>query len=113
MENASLYWLLIINNGSDGRIFWRLRLAEFDFEVKHKNGKANTGFNVLSRLHTVSEMIPHDNSDGIPKSFVDEPNLELQLNIQPDEAGFDDVEYNQDDEVYVPLDEQTPPIANF
>ena len=51
-DNAALHWLLTIDDPSGRLMRWRLRLAEFDFEVRYKKGKANTQADALSRLDT-------------------------------------------------------------
>ena len=48
-DHESLKWLLEAK--SPARLVrWSLRLAEFDFEIKHKRGKANSNADCLSRL---------------------------------------------------------------
>ena len=51
-DQASLRWLLEIAEPSGRLTRWRLRLSEFDFEVKYKKGKLNTHADALSRLQT-------------------------------------------------------------
>ena len=43
-----------IQNPSGLLMRWRLRLAEYEFEIKYKLGKLNTQFDALSRLYTES-----------------------------------------------------------
>lgn len=62
----SLHCLLPINGPSGRLIRRRLRLAEFDFRVKYKKSEENMKANALSHLNNMSEMILHDNTDGIP-----------------------------------------------
>lgn len=50
-------WLLTVNAPSGRLIWWRLRPAEFYFEVKYKKGKVNTQADVLSRLNTMRQML--------------------------------------------------------
>ena len=47
-DHASLHWLLTIDDPSGRLMRWRLRLAEFDFEVKYKKGKENAQADALS-----------------------------------------------------------------
>ena len=39
-DRASLRWLMKVTDPSGRLIRWRLRLSEFDFEIKYKKGKA-------------------------------------------------------------------------
>lgn len=51
----------------------------------------------MSRLKTVSERIPHDDSDDIAAFRLDETNLVLEHNRSPDEGDFIDVWYSKVD----------------
>ncbi len=53
----SLRWLLEIAEQSGRLMRWRLRLSEFDFEVRYKKGKANSQADALSRLATLGETV--------------------------------------------------------
>ena len=100
-DHAALHWLLTIDDPSGRFIRWRLRLAEFDFEVKYKKGKANTQANALSRLHTFAETKPHDENDDIPV-FMNE----LDESIDPIDTDFIDLQYaNVDSELACNLEE--------
>lgn len=46
-------------------------------------------------MNTVSETIPHDDSDGISVFLLDETNIELYLNRPEHEVNFTDVYYNE------------------
>ena len=54
-DQASLRWLLGITEPSGRLVRWRLRLSEFDFEVRYKKGKLNNQADALSRLRTLGE----------------------------------------------------------
>ncbi|CDF33203.1 unnamed protein product [Chondrus crispus] len=54
-EHSSLRWLMEITDPSGRLMRWRLRLGEFDFDVKYKKGKLNTQADALSRLFTSGE----------------------------------------------------------
>ncbi|CDF40830.1 unnamed protein product [Chondrus crispus] len=54
-DHASLRWLMNVTDPSGRLIRWRLRLSEFDFEIKYKKGKANSQADALSRLRTAGE----------------------------------------------------------
>lgn len=110
-DHASLHCSITINDPSGRLIRSRLRLAEIDFEVKYKEGKANTPADVLLRLNTLSETIPHDDSDDITGFLLDETNLEFELNISPDEVDFIDVEYNDADKLLATLESPKPSNA--
>ena len=76
-DHAALHWLLTINDPSGRLMRWRLRLAEFDFEVKYKKGLLNTQADALSRLTTTAETIL-DDEDDIPAFMSDMLNSELE-----------------------------------
>ena len=51
-DHSALRWLLEISDPSGRLMRWKLRLGEFDFQVKYKKGKLNTQADALSRLPT-------------------------------------------------------------
>ncbi|CAN8076686.1 unnamed protein product [Agarophyton chilense] len=57
-DHASLRWLLSILEPSGRLMRWRLRLAEFDFDVQYRKGSYNTQADALSRLVTTGEALP-------------------------------------------------------
>lgn len=92
-DHATLHLLVTINDPSSRLIRWLLRLAEFDFQGKYTKGKINTQSDALSRLNLAYETIPHDNKDKIPVFELDVLNIGVELNKNPDEVEFDDVQY--------------------
>ncbi|CDF36784.1 unnamed protein product [Chondrus crispus] len=56
-DYASLRQLMNVTDPSGRLIRWRLRLSEFDFEIKYKKGKANSQADALSRLRTAEETL--------------------------------------------------------
>ncbi|CDF36773.1 unnamed protein product [Chondrus crispus] len=67
-DHASLRWLMNVTDPSGRLIRWRLRLSEFDFEIKYKKGKANSQADALSRLLTQGGTVD-EISDEIPLEF--------------------------------------------
>jgi len=112
-DHAALHWLLTIDDPSGRLIRWRLRLAEFDFEVKYKKGKINTQADALSRLVTTGETIPHDDNDDIPVFELDLVNAELELNRSPEDVDFIDVQYAEIDELYAGIESPTTSPTSF
>lgn len=49
-DHKPLIWLCSIKNPSSRLIRWRIRLDEYDFEIKHKPGAQNTNADALSRI---------------------------------------------------------------
>jgi len=49
-DHKSLQWLFSHKEPGSKLIRWRLRLEEFDYEIKYKNGKQNTNADALSRV---------------------------------------------------------------
>ncbi len=70
-DQESLSWLMNIEDPSGRLLRWRLRLAEFDFEVKYKLGKLNTQADAMSRLFTDSEAA-HEDMEDIPCFLAEE-----------------------------------------
>ena len=64
---------------------WRLRLAEYDFQVMYKLGALNTQADALSRLKTLAETV-HEDWDEIPAFMVSEAanndNLERDIPLK-------------------------------
>ena len=54
-DQASLRWLLTTTDGTGRLMRWRLRLSEFDFDVKYKKGTHNSVADCLSRLRTAGD----------------------------------------------------------
>lgn len=63
--HATLHWILTISDTSGRLMRWRLRLAEFDFEVKYKKGRKNQQAGALCRLLTNSESIRENEDDEL------------------------------------------------
>lgn len=63
----------MIDDPSGCLMRWRLRLAEYDLEVRSKRGKEKNQAYALSKLHTDSETVPDDDDDSTTIS-VDEDN---------------------------------------
>ena len=70
-DQASLRWLLSTTDGTGRLMRWRLRLSEFDFEVKYKKGSTNSVADCLSRLSTRGETVT-EIDDEIPCFVLDE-----------------------------------------
>lgn len=59
-DHIALKWMLSLKDPSSRLMRWNLRLAEFDYVVIHKSGKANTNADSLSRhvLWNNTELVP-------------------------------------------------------
>jgi RNase H-like domain found in reverse transcriptase len=51
-DHSSLQWLMSISDDNTRLVRWRLRLAEFSFEIQYKPGKINQAADALSRMKT-------------------------------------------------------------
>ncbi|CDF36419.1 unnamed protein product [Chondrus crispus] len=85
-DHASWRWLMNVTDPSGRLIRWRLRLSEFDFEIKYKKGKANNQADALSRLRTAGETVD-EIDDEIP-CFMAEP----AEDTVEDEESFDAID---------------------
>ena len=69
-DHHSLKWLMNIDDASGRLSRWRLRLSEFDFEVRCVKGVKNSLADAMSRLPTSGgTTVPID--DEIPCFFTD------------------------------------------
>ena len=106
---------------------WRLRLAEYDFEVLYKKGKSNTQADALSRLKTLVETII-DDADEIPTFITEEESFTISDLTQEDieqaisiiddednEIDENDLDDQHADELLIALPDiqQTDPIFNL
>eukprot|EP00171_Calliarthron_tuberculosum_P018187 IDg18187t1 len=62
-DHAYLRWLLEITEHSERLMQWRMRLAEFDFEIQHKKGSLNTQADAISRLSTQVRTTEHEETE--------------------------------------------------
>lgn len=116
-DHTALHWLLIIDDPSGHLMRWRLRLAEYDFEVGYKKGKANTQADALSRLVTDRETIP-DNNDDIQTFLIDEEpdkdySFSYLLHMESDHDDFMEPEYNDGDISIAAMDDPTPHTSHL
>ena len=65
-DHSSLQWLMSISGDNPRLVRWRLRLAEFSFQIQYKPGRVNQAADALSRM-------PTDGCD------VDELDLEIPV----------------------------------
>ena len=54
-DHSSLQWLMSIAGDNARLVRWRLRLAEFSFEIQYKPGKINQAADALSRMRTTGD----------------------------------------------------------
>ena len=70
-DHVALRWLLIIQGPSGRLMSWRLRLAEYNFQVMYKKGPQNVHADAVSRLRTAAETVT-DDWDEIPSFLLEE-----------------------------------------
>lgn len=58
-NHSPLYWLFSAKNPNSKLVRWRLKLKEFDYEIRYKKGKININANALSRteINTKAELV--------------------------------------------------------
>lgn len=108
IDHDPLHWLFTIKDSSGRLIWWRLRLAAFDFDVQYKKGKSNTQAVALLRLNTFRKTIRHDDSDWFLVSLLDSVKRELERNRTLDKVEFIEVHYSQEEELFTKLDDPHP-----
>ena len=78
-DHQALKWMMDMTDASSRLACWRLRLMEFDFTVKYRNGASNTVADCVSRLATFHETSWTPDLD-IPCYLVaQEPGLLLKM----------------------------------
>lgn len=79
-DHRPLTWLDSLKEPNSKLTRWRLRLQEYDFETKYKNGKQNTNADALSRIKV--NILDDDSSDESMEVNVDESEQRLQKHLQ-------------------------------
>lgn len=96
-DHHSLRWLLEINDPASGRLMrWRIRLAEFDFDIGYRKGSQHMQPDALSRLPSSGHTTEH--------ADLDIPCLSLSLSSDRqilDEQSNSDEEEGSDIELYI------------
>lgn len=69
-DHRPLTWIMSIKDPNSKLTRWRLRLAEYNYDVKYKKGKSNTNADALSRIQTVhhNEIDVNPNTKNIQPS---------------------------------------------
>jgi Integrase core domain/Integrase zinc binding domain/RNase H-like domain found in reverse transcriptase len=76
-DHSSLQWLMSIAGDNPRLVRWRLRLAEFSFEIQYKPGKVNQAADALSRMPTTGD--DHMELDlDVPCLILDQPKNSFQ-----------------------------------
>ena len=78
-DHSALRWLLTIQEPSGRLMRWRLRLAEYNFQIKYKTGTTNVHADALSRLRTNAETV-QDDWDEIPSFLLEDDPSDVNEN---------------------------------
>lgn len=78
-DHRPLIWAKSINEPNSKLTRWKLRLAEYDYDIKHKEGKKNSNADALSRIR-VNALDGKD--DDSMKVNIDEKEEKLQQHIE-------------------------------
>ena len=62
-DHAALQWLFKIEDPSGRLMRWRLRLAEYSYDIKYKKDASNHHADAMSRLATLSPTNPESDDD--------------------------------------------------
>lgn len=111
-DHAPLQWLMNIKEPNSRLLRWRLRLEEFEYEIRYKAGKQNTNADALSRIEINNN---EEEVDELNMSFhsinTDDINSNLsfpseELNEQPPISNHD----NSPGTVHTAIQSETPGI---
>lgn len=80
-DHRPLSWLHSFEEPSSKITRWRLRLAEYDYEVIYKNGRQNTNADALSRVK-VNAIGNNENDNSSMQVNIDEKEQELQRHCE-------------------------------
>jgi hypothetical protein len=69
-DHRPLTWIFSVKDPSSRLLRWRLRLEEFDYEVKYKKGSSNTNADALSRIYLTEDCA--DGRDSKPELTKEE-----------------------------------------
>ena len=79
-DHGSLKWLMNVQKGRLAR--WGLRLAEFDFKIQHKPGKANGNADGISRMPLPNSSNDSINSEEIPYIYAIDFKFDNHIQIE-------------------------------
>lgn len=81
-DHKPLLWLYQLKEPGSKLTRWRLRLQEYDFDIKHKNGHLNANADALSRLkiNALGASEPDDDSSMIVN--LDDREIKLQKHLK-------------------------------
>uniref|UniRef100_A0A1B6DI21 RNA-directed DNA polymerase n=1 Tax=Clastoptera arizonana TaxID=38151 RepID=A0A1B6DI21_9HEMI len=73
-DHKPLQWLFSVKEPNSKLLRWRLKLEEFDYEIKYKNGKLNKNADALSRiqLNITEKKIPYSKGSDEEECDLDE-----------------------------------------
>ena len=54
-DHRPLTWIFSVKDPSSRLLRWRLKLEEYEYEVKYKKGSSNTNADALSRIHVTED----------------------------------------------------------
>lgn len=82
-DHLPLIWLHSLKDPSSKLTRWRLKLQDFDFDIKHKPGKSNTNADALSRIKLPVNVLGSDDDDmNSTKVNVDDTEDRLQSYVK-------------------------------
>ncbi len=118
-DHAALQWLFKVDDPSGRLMRWRLRLAEFNYDICYKKGASNHHADAMSRLATLSPanteseddeplLWIEDAIDGpIPSKLRFKLSTSDHLCLDTDEEDLGDIADANADETYATLPEPT------
>jgi hypothetical protein len=81
-DHRPLTWIFSVKDHSSRLLRWRLKLEEYDCEVKNKKGSENKNADALSRIHT-ADPAPENNSKQQEVSQEDRLKILKEMHEKP------------------------------
>lgn len=97
-DHKPLTWLFSLKEPNQRLIRWKLRLEEFNFEIKYKKGKENKVADALSRIE-INALTRKQVQDSLANNEENDllsilPNVDSDIHLSPDDA--DEILNNND-----------------
>lgn len=86
-DHKPLVWLNSVKDPTSRLIRWRLKLAEYEYEIMYKAGKTNVNADTLSRNPVVSRTLMIESNAYVKENDRDDTKISNRKNDQIDSPG--------------------------